>query len=247
MAKSTIRLPAATPHAYLAWVTWWKDVEALIGSDFSGQGVSSRPKEDALSDTRSRGIVDEHLLVIEEQAKMAIESGRDEIAPELRAELDQWNEWLDYGRTRREWLEALALKKLPDRALRDDLETLWRDTMRVIQAVVSDHLVLHNVRLIPEDEPGRFLLRGELEVTNIEAVAQRLEAELQAGHRLRLDLSGVKFIDSQGVALLIRLSRLAGELGLAPVTVFAPSKEVSTVLAIALPQGLPDLEVRGSE
>jgi anti-anti-sigma factor len=245
MAKTSIRLPAATPHAYLAWVSWWKDVEALIGSDSAGQHISSLPKEDALRE-RSRGIVDEHLLIIEEEAKMAIEAGRDEIAPELRAEPDQWNEWLDYSRTRREWLEALALKKIPDWKLREGLEALWRDTMRVIQAVVSDHLVLHNARLFREDEPGRFLLQGELEVANIEAVAQRLEADLQAGHRLGLDLSGVKFIDSQGVALLIRLSRLAGELDLAPVTVIAPSEEVSTVLSIALPEGIPGLEIRGS-
>jgi anti-anti-sigma factor len=189
------------------------------------------------------GIIYQHLSLIEEEAKLAIEAGRDEMAPVLLAEPDQWNQWLRYGRMRREWLEALALKRLPDRGFPESLQILWAGTMKVIQAVESDHLVLHNVTLIPQDEPGRYLVRGELEVANIEAVADRLEAELRAGHRVGMDLSAVKFIDSQGVRLLVRLSALAEELGLTPVTLFAPSEEVTRVLDIAVPEGIPGVEI----
>jgi anti-anti-sigma factor len=243
MAKSTIRLPEATPHAYLAWVTWWKDVEELMRSDLAIHPDPRVREGEGLVEARARGIVDEHLFLIEEEAKLAIEAGRGEIAPELTAEPDQWNQWIRYGRRRKEWLEALALKELPDRGFPESVETLWQGTMKVIQAVVSDHLVLHNVSLIPEDEPGRFLLWGELEVANIEAIGERLEAELRAGHRLGLDLSGLKFIDSQGVHLLVRLAALAAELDLAPVALIAPSEEVVRVLAIAVPEGIPGLDV----
>jgi anti-anti-sigma factor len=243
MTKTTIHLPPATPHAYLAWVAWWNDVEELIGSDLARSPDSASGRDSP----RPTGIVGEHLSLIELEAKSAIEAGRDEIAPALSAEPDQWNQWIQYGRTRRDWLEALALKKLPDRGFPDTVQTLWNDTMKVIQAVVSDHLVLHNVSLIPEDEPGRYLLRGELEVANTEAVAERLEGDLRAGRRLELDLSGLKFIDSQGVRLLFRLTMSAEELGLTPVTVVAPSEEVTRVLAIAVPEGIPGLEIRSAE
>jgi anti-anti-sigma factor len=244
MAKTTIRLPPATPHAYLAWVTWWRDVEELIGSDLSKVSGSRPVGEQHPRTARPSGIVDEHLLLIEEEARAALEAGRDQMAPELSAAPDEWNEWLRYGRMRKDWLEALALKELPDRGSPETVRTIWQDTMKVIQAVVSDNLVLYNVTLIPEDEPGRFLVRGELEVANVQAVAERLESELRAGHRLRLDLSGVKFIDSQGLHLLVRVSLLAQELGLTPVTVFAPSEEVMRVLSIAVPDGMPGLDVR---
>jgi anti-anti-sigma factor len=247
MAKISIRLPTASPHAYLAWVAWWKDTEELIGSDPAAQPDSRWPGGTSPEAPLSRGIIGEHLFLIEGEAKLAIETGRDAIAPELSAEPGHWAQWLRYEKTRRDWLETLALKRLPAQGFPESVETLWRDTMRVLQAVVSDSLVLHNVKLIPEGEPGRFLVRGELEVANLEAVAERLEAELQAGRRLGLDLSGVTFIDSQGVHLLVRLSALTLELGSAPVTVIAPSEEVSRVLAIAVPEGIPGLEIREAD
>ena len=245
MATTSIRLPSATPHAYLAWVAWWKDVEELIGSDL-GEHPPTGPRGDSEDQPASRGVVDEHLLLIDQEAKLAIEAGRDQMAPLLRAEPDQWNQWLRYGRMRREWFEALALKRLPDQGFPENIQTLWEGTMKVIQAVVSDHVVLRNVTLIPHDESGRFLVRGELEVANIEAVADRLGSELKAGHRLGIDLSAVKFIDSQGVRLLVRLSAMAEDLGLGPVTVFAPSDEVRRVLNIAVPEGIPGVEIQES-
>jgi anti-anti-sigma factor len=244
MAKITIRLPPASPHAYLAWVAWWKDTEELVGSDLASQPASRWPGGADPGEQLSRSIIGEHLFLIEGEAKLAIDAGRDEIAPELSAETGHWGQWLRYGKMRRDWLEALALKSLPQREFPESVETLWRDTMRVVQAVVSDRLVLHNVQLTPDGEPGRFLIRGELEVANIEAVADRLGTELESGHRLHLDLSGVKFIDSQGVHLLVRLAALATELSLPPVILFAPSEEVSRVLDIAVPEGIPGLEIR---
>jgi anti-anti-sigma regulatory factor len=81
-------------------------------------------------------------------------------------------------------------------------------------------------------------------VTNFEAVDQRLESALHHGDRLQLDLSEVTFIDSRGVQMLIRLSALADELDLTPVVLYSPSEEVRKVLLIAVPDGLPGVEVR---
>jgi hypothetical protein len=80
MATTSIRLPSASPHAYLAWVAWWKDVEELIGSDL-GEHPPTGPSGDSEDQPASRGLIDEHLLLNEEEAKLAIEAGRDQMAP----------------------------------------------------------------------------------------------------------------------------------------------------------------------
>ena len=243
MAEITIRLPAATPHAYLAWVTWWKDVEELLGSDL-GREASLGASMQAPAQPSTQSIVVEHVHSLETQARQAIIDGRDQIRPELRAEGGSWGQWLRYEELRRDWLEALSLRGHAVPRVPEDLVTLWEESLKTIQAVVSDQRVLRNVVIVHEAREGDFRLIGELEVANVEAVAQRLESALLHGDRLQLDLSEVTFIDSRGVQMLVRLGALAEEVDLTPVVMNSPSEEVRKVLLIAVPDGLPGVEVR---
>jgi anti-sigma B factor antagonist len=243
----TIQLPPASPHAYLAWVAWWRDVEELLGSDLAMHAYRSAHGEGPSIGDGLESVIPAHLRAIEEEARQAMDEGRPEIAPKLSAPHERWREWMEYGRQRREWLEALALKGLPVPRFPEDLVILWQETLKTIQAQVSEDVSLGNLKILPDEEAGRFRLVGELEISNVEAAGRRLEDELRAGRRLRLDLSGVTFMDSKGLALLLRLRSLAEESGLAPVVVVSPSAIVRRVLRVAVPQEITGLEVRANQ
>jgi anti-sigma B factor antagonist len=235
----TIQLPSATPHAYLAWVAWWRDVEELLGSDLAVQADLPAPDRDS----PAQGIVPAHVRAIEEEARRALDEGRSEIAPALKASPMLWSEWLDHVSQRKEWLEALTLKGLPVPRFPEDLVVLWEETLRTIQSQVSGPVLLGNLKILPDGQAGRFRLIGELEIANVEAVAQRLGEELKAGRRLCLDLSGLTFMDSKGLGLLLRLRSLAEESNLSPLVLVTPSSIVRKVLSTAVPHRLAGLEI----
>jgi anti-sigma B factor antagonist len=235
----TIQLPSATPHAYLAWVAWWRDVEEVLGSDLSVQADLPAPDRDS----SAKSIVPAHVQGIEEEARRALDEGRSEIAPKLSASSQLWFEWLDHVNQRKEWLEALALKGLPVPRFPEDLVVMWEETLRTIQARVSGPVSLGNLKILPDGQAGRFRLIGELEITNVEAVAQRLGEELKGGRRLCLDLSGLTFMDSKGLGLLLRLRSLAEKSNLAPLVLVTPSSIVRKVLSTAMPHRLAGLEI----
>ena len=88
MTGVTIRLPTAAPEAYLAWVTWWREVEQLLGSDLA----TAPGDDDGLAPDRgARSIVLQHVRSLEEQARRASEEGKQTISPELSAEPTEWD------------------------------------------------------------------------------------------------------------------------------------------------------------
>src|ERR671930_31865 len=188
MAEITIRLPAATPHAYLAWVTWWKDVEELLGSDL-GKEASLGVSMQAPAQPSTQSIVVEHVHSLETQARQAIIDGRDQIRPELRAEGGSWGQWLRYEEQRRDWLEALSLRGHAVPRVPEDLVTLWEESLKTIQAVVSDQRVLRNIAIVQEGRDADFRLIGELEVTNVEAGGPRWGTRLPHGDPVRAQFS----------------------------------------------------------
>ena len=241
MTKLTIRLPTAAPQAYLSWVTWWREVEQLLGSELvmaPGDDDGQAPLQGA------RSIVVEHVRSLEEQAKQASEEHRETISPELSAEPADWNQWLDYWGSRREWLEALALRELPEPVTPEELVTLWERTLQVIGVELAiDMAHLHNLKVVGTGTPGYFRLIGELEVMNVDAVGRHLEMELRTGNRLTLDLSGLTYIDSRGLAMLLQLSDLADGLDLSPLVLKTPSEVVRRVLEVGLPEPVPGVEI----
>ena len=241
MTKLTIRLPTAAPQAYVAWVTWWRDVEQLLGSDMAtaiAAGVDGQAP-----DREARSIVLEHVRSLEEQAKQASEEGKETISPELSAEPAEWDQWLDYWGTRREWLEALALRELPEPNVPEELVTLWERTLQMIGVELAiDMAHLHNLKVVGTGTTGSIRLVGELDVMNVDAVGRHLEEELRTGNRLTLDLSGLTFIDSRGLAMLLQLSELANELDLTPI-VLKTSEVVRRVMEVGLPAPIPGVEI----
>ena len=242
MTKLTIRLPTAAPQAYVAWVMWWRDVEQLLGSDMATAIAAG--DDDGQAPDRARSIVLEHVRSIEEQAKHASEEGKETISPELSAEPEEWDQWLDYWRSRREWLEALALREIPEPMVPEDLVTLWERTLQMIGVELAiDMAHLHNLKVVGTGASGSIRLVGELEVMNVDAVGRHLEEELRTGNRLTLDLSGLTFIDSRGLAMLLQLSELANRLDLIPI-VLNTSEVVRRVMEVGLPAPIPGVEIQ---
>jgi anti-anti-sigma factor len=242
MTKLTIRLPTAAPQAYVAWVTWWRDVEQLLGSD-AAAAIEAGDVDGQGPDREARSIVLQHVRSLEEQAKQASEEGKETISPELSAEPAEWDQWLDYWGRRREWLEALALREIPEPKVPEDLVTLWERTLEMIGVeLATDMAHLHNLKVVGTGSSGSFRLVGELEVMNVDAVGRHLEEELRTGNRLTLDLSGLTFIDSRGLAMLLQLSELANELDLAPI-VLKTSEIVRRVMEVGLPAPLSGVEI----
>jgi anti-anti-sigma factor len=97
--------------------------------------------------------------------------------------------------------------------------------------------------IVPLEEPGRFRLEGELDITNAEEFADLVEGELRSGRRVFLDLSELRFMDSSGIRALIRMSKAGQELGAPPVVLHSLSPPVRQLLSVAVPSGIPGVEI----
>jgi anti-sigma B factor antagonist len=82
-----------------------------------------------------------------------------------------------------------------------------------------------------EGESVTLLLEGELDISTCPAVFDRIEAWRGTEPELRLDLSGISFIDSQGLHLLLEVTAPAAD-GNAPVRLLAPSAQVRQVVSV---------------
>jgi anti-sigma B factor antagonist len=243
MATLTIRLPPAPPQAYLAWVMWWREVEELLGSEMA-QAMTAGEDGAEAAGHGATSIVPAHVRFIEQQARQALSDGATEISPELSAEPEAWDQWLDYWGRRREWLEALALRGLPVPQTATDLADLWQRTLRVINVELAIDLAhLKNLELVGTGQPGSFRLSGELDLMNVEAVGRFLQEELRSEGRLTLDVSGLTFIDSKGLATLLQLAALSVELGLPPIVLKSPSEVLRRVLEVGIPSPIPGIHI----
>lgn len=243
MATLTIRLPTAPPQAYLAWVTWWREVEELLGSDMARAMTAGEDDARAIGQG-VKSIVPEHVRLLEQQATQALADGTTEISPELSADPEAWDQWLDYWGRRREWLEALALRGLPVPHTPMDLAALWQKTLRAINVELAIDLAhLKNLELVGTGEPGSFRLSGELDLMNVDAVRRFLQGELRTGERLTLDVSGLTFIDSKGLAMLLQLAALSLKLGVSPLVLRSPSEVLRRVLEVGLPSPIPGIQL----
>jgi anti-anti-sigma factor len=98
------------------------------------------------------------------------------------------------------------------------------------------------LRIIPTDVRGTLRLVGELDISNVEQVQAQLGEELVACQQLTLDASGLTFMDSQGLRMLIGLGERAGARGWT-VRLLNCSKAVRRTLDVAVPHGIPGVEV----
>lgn len=75
-------------------------------------------------------------------------------------------------------------------------------------------------------------LQGELDVTNAATAGQAISDAAEVPHtRLIFDLTGLAFMDSTGIRVLVRAHRMAGERG-ASVALVGPTPSVSRIIDI---------------
>jgi anti-anti-sigma factor len=98
--------------------------------------------------------------------------------------------------------------------------------------------------IVPLDQPGHYRLEGELDITNADELSELMEGELRAGRHVFLDLSDLGFMDSSGIRALIRISKVGQEVGTPPLVLYSVSAPVRQLLAVALPSGIPGVEIK---
>jgi anti-anti-sigma factor len=156
--------------------------------------------------------------------------------------LPRWRR-LPRGRRRRWPGKRLALGTLPPPRLRPPSVAGPSSTLRVTPTSERRHTVGVEVfRLERGDTPAFFHLIGELDLSNVEEVRAQLEEELERSDGLTLDTAHLKFMDSQGLRMLIDLGEQAHHQG-STVKVVNCSGQLRRLLDIAVPQGLPGVEV----
>jgi anti-anti-sigma factor len=94
-------------------------------------------------------------------------------------------------------------------------------------------------------------LAGELDIDSVNELRQHAQAELAAGRCriLTIDMTGLTFIDSSGLGLLIELRRLAGisEVGLEIANVPPGPARVISIAGLAETFGLTTPEARTAD
>jgi anti-sigma B factor antagonist len=86
-----------------------------------------------------------------------------------------------------------------------------------------------------------LIVEGEVDLAGAPDLHQALLDSAGAGTTV-VDLSGVTFIDSTGLQILIMAGRSLN--GTGPLVLRSPSRAVQRLLAIALPDGAPEIAIR---
>ena len=76
-----------------------------------------------------------------------------------------------------------------------------------------------------------LVLEGELDIATCPAVSDRIAAWRREEPELRLDLSRISFIDSQGLHLLLEVTAPTED-GTPPVVLLAPSDQVRQLVTV---------------
>jgi anti-anti-sigma factor len=87
------------------------------------------------------------------------------------------------------------------------------------------------IERVAEDDGVRMRLSGELDLSDVESVREAIGEALQGG-RLVLDLADLTFIDSSGIALLLRTTQKAARLD-ARFSIANPNEQVLATLRMA--------------
>ncbi len=99
-------------------------------------------------------------------------------------------------------------------------------------------------------EPGpgeqRLVVRGDVDLDASPRLLQAIRGALRAGASVAVDLQGVRYIDSSGVAVLIQGLKQAGRQG-ARFVLRNPSARVDSVLELAQLQPLFVIERDGQK
>lgn len=92
---------------------------------------------------------------------------------------------------------------------------------------VRDGLLI--VQQMSEGERLRIALNGEMDLANAETAATTLQAALDSGKSVIVDLAKLEFLDSTGIAMLVTATRNGGE-----QVSFLPSEHASVRRILSL-------------
>ena len=95
----------------------------------------------------------------------------------------------------------------------------------------------------PGTAPGAVCIDGEIDLSVAGDFEQAILAASHEGPPV-LDMSRVTFMDSTGLNALIRVAKTRNG---TPIVVMNPARAVRLLLDLALPKGIPGLEVRSEE
>jgi anti-anti-sigma factor len=93
--------------------------------------------------------------------------------------------------------------------------------------------------------PGLYQVVGELDLSNAHQLETQLRDGLSHADRLELDLSGLSFMDSSGLKVILRLARDAEAQGRSPIVLSGLSPVVSRLFQLVLPNGCPQIRIDG--
>jgi anti-anti-sigma factor len=98
----------------------------------------------------------------------------------------------------------------------------------------------------PLTEGPGLRVTGELDLLTVPQLRDALAAVAGLGREVVLDFSGVSFIDSSGLGLLLSAAQTTQAQG-GSLVVRAPSAAVRRLLGIAIPDGMPGLVVEQTQ
>jgi anti-anti-sigma factor len=101
-------------------------------------------------------------------------------------------------------------------------------------------------RALTMTSPRGFRLEGELDLSNAEVLSDLLKPAIDVGGDVTLDLSGVAFMDSTAIQVLLRAGKQIE--GRGRIVLYHPGSLVSNVLNLIKADLLPGIHiVEGSE
>src|SRR5947209_6185035 len=100
-------------------------------------------------------------------------------------------------------------------------------------------------RALPTTSPRGYRLEGEIDLSNASMLADLLQSEVEAGGEMTIDLSGVAFMDSTAIQILLRAGR--GLEGRGRLILYHPGTLVANVLRLIKADRLPGLEILEAE
>jgi anti-sigma B factor antagonist len=100
------------------------------------------------------------------------------------------------------------------------------------------------LQITPSDEPGTLRLVGELDISTAGTAWNAFHLALSDGRPLTIDMSGLRFMDSSGLRVLLKAAEAAAAKG-TNVVLLRPSVQVQKLLKLTIPKGIPGVEVVG--
>jgi anti-anti-sigma factor len=92
------------------------------------------------------------------------------------------------------------------------------------------------------ESPRGLRVAGELDISNVSALAEALEEEIGAGEDVTLDLRDVTFVDSTGLQVLFRAARRLE--GRGRLILVGPQPRVRTLFQYVLLDGRANVDIR---